>query len=422
MSEKVEKRVFFVSLAFVFITAVFIYGILVGAYQYWPYEVLQEAKSTLALIRENKSLVSEDVYVEAAPGAPRKKVHVYDDSVQSGFYAILGWDDTEQMYAVWLYNETGKKLHTWKIDYLSLDTDGPSLGTDMPHGMHIFTDGSLVANFGRGGDVMARVDSCGKPLWVKEGIFHHSIKEDDDGALWTWRGVGTSESHHQYIVKLDAEDGSTLEEVSLIDDIIRPMHQQSAIFGVRSDFQPLDFDKDPPGDLDIFHPNDVDVMSADIAGAFPDFEAGDLLLSLRNIHLVAVVDPDSKQLKWWARGPWRFQHDPDFTAEGMISVYNNNTRRARSEIIQIDPTSREITNNLVEGDLHFYSGWMGKHQYLPNGDVLIVSPGEGRVIIASEEGRRLLEFNNVISETHNGHIENGVWLPSDYFQQMPSCT
>jgi hypothetical protein len=80
-----------------------------------------------------------------------------------------------------------------------------------------------------------------------------------------------------------------------------------------------------------------------------------------------------------------------------------------------------VRNELWHGDLEFFTYAMGKHMYLPNGNVLVVSPAEGRVIEVSAEGERLLEINNVINERFNGHVENGVWLPADYFDEMPAC-
>ncbi len=337
-----------------------------------------------------------------------------------GTDVFLGWNNDTEHYATWIYDSEGEKLHTWQLNYSSLDPDGPRNESDMPHGLHLLADGSLIVNFDLG-DVMARIDACGQPIWIKEGIFHHSITEDDSGHLWTWRGEGTSYGDYQYIVEFDPKSGETIDEIDMIEEIIRPLGANSATFNVRPDFQARTFDRDPPEHDDIFHPNDVDILGREMEEAFPTFDAGDLLLSFRKLHLVAVIDPDTKILKWWSQGPWRYQHDPDFTSDGKISVYNNNTHRSRSEILKIDPLTREIKNELLNSPFHFYSGWMGKHQYLPDGNLLLVSPGEGRVLVLAKSGQKLLEFNNIATEALNGHVENGLWLPTDYFDTFPSC-
>jgi len=73
--------------------------------------------------------------------------------------------------------------------------------------------------------------------------------------------------------------------------------------------------------------------------------------------------------------------------------------------------------------LRFYSEAMGKHQYLPNGNVLIVVPEEGRVLVASSRGQKVMEFNNISAKSakYNGHVKNGLWMPMGYFEHLPEC-
>ena len=66
---------------------------------------------------------------------------------------------------------------------------------------------------------------------------------------------------------------------------------------------------------------------------------------------------------------------------------------------------------------------MGKHQYLPNGNVLVVVPAEGRILEFTGDGQNVMEFNNLsaTSVEYNEHVENGLWVPSDYFESLPGC-
>jgi hypothetical protein len=195
------------------------------------------------------------------------------------------------------------------------------------------------------------------------------------------------------------------------------------VFLIRSDYSFSHDNIDYTSSRDIFHPNNLDVLPPEHAEAFPEFRAGDLLISLKKLNLVAVMDPVAMKIKWWSHGPWRWQHDPDFTRDGFISVWNNNVDLLRSEIIKIDPKTGRALNDLARGEVKFYSGSMGKHQYLPNGSVLIVVPDEGRVLLASAQGVKIMEYNNLSSASgeFNGHVENAVWLPSDYFRRLPRC-
>ena len=323
-----------------------------------------------------------------------------------------------------MYDNRGERRHTWSIDYLALDPDGPSNGADNPHPFAVLSDGSIMLGFDKG-DVLARLDTCGEPIWTKDGIYHHAMSPAEDGSYWVWRGEGTAYGHYNYLQKFDIETGETVSELALIEEIIQPSDSAAAIFGVRPDYPFKQLDRDPADGLgfDIFHPNDVEELSSDLAPMFPMFEAGDLLLSFRTLNLVSVIDPDDGRVKWWSHGPWIGQHDPDFTSDGRISVYNNNTGRGRSEILLIDPATREFTNSLFAGEASFRSDYMGKHQYLPNRNVLVVVPGEGRILEFTEDGKNVMEFNNLAgtSVKYNGHVENGLWVPADYFQSIPDC-
>ena len=53
-------------------------------------------------------------------------------------------------------------------------------------------------------------------------------------------------------------------------------------------------------------------------------------------------------IKWWSHGPWLIQHDPDLRSDGKISVYDNNPDRGSSQILTIDPSTREVFNDLSD--------------------------------------------------------------------------
>ena len=169
----------------------------------------------------------------------------------------------------------------------------------MLHGLEALEDGSVVVTFDAG-RAIARLDACGSPLWVTRGNFHHSIAADGEGGLWAWRD--------ETIVRLDAASGAETRTLDLRSQIMTAAGGQDGVFAIRSFVagpdKPLDFPSDP------FHANDVEPLRPEMAAAFPEFRAGDLLVSLREANLVAVIDPDDGTLRWWQNGPWLKQHDP----------------------------------------------------------------------------------------------------------------
>ena len=120
--------------------------------------------------------------------------------------------------------------------------------------------------------------------------------------------------------------------------------------------------------------------------------------------------------------PWRKQHDPDFDENGTISVFNNFLRRSvESNIQSVDPMSNEVLNLFDGGNLLFYTTYMGLHQKLPGGGMLVVSPGEGRVLEVDAKGMVQFEYFNIVNEKSLGHIQNAVWLDDHFFDSIPVC-
>lgn len=425
MSEKAAKRLSIASAALVVCAAAFLWGFGAGHYRWWPHDQLISGKTIAKSLIRYGRIAPTKLYVGAPAGAPAERFAVHDpERMLPGFYVVLGWDDPAGLYAAWLYGGRGELLHVWPIDYSTLDPDGPINGGDEPHGLAVMPDGSLILNFDHG-DVMARLDPCGHPMWIKEGIFHHSLDRAADGSFWTWRGDGSAYGHHQFLVNFDPETGRTLREISLVDDVLRRPGPAPIVFGLRRDypfrrFGPMNANQ---AGVDLFHPNDIEELEPELAPAFPGFAAGDLLLSFRNVNLVAVLDPDGPDLKWWSNGPWIQQHDPDFRPDGKITVFNNNSGHGRSEITVIDPLTGELSNELAAGGARFYSDSMGTHQNLPGGNVLITVPEEGRVLQVGPRGEMICEFNNSLADHAgtNAYVANAAWVPPDFFNSPPGC-
>ena len=415
------KRAFLVSAWLLFGGLCFWGGFLVELYKPWPEPFLVRVQRVPVSLWKFGTIAPDNLIISAPVGASRERFVVHDKNRQMvGYYGLLGWDDERGTYSAWLYRTNGQLLHTWSLNYRTLDPDGPRNGGDAPHAFWVVPDGSFIVSF-YWGDVMARVDSCGRPLWTKTGTYHHSLESADDGTFWSWRGDGTSHGHRQFMVNFDPATGNTIREIELAD-VIRKAGPLAIAFGVPADFPFRESTVD--GQVtDIFHPNDVEPLRASVAGMFPQFETGDLVISLRFVNLVAVIDPDDLRVKWQQQGPWHHQHDPDFLADGTISVFDNNEERDRSEIIKIHPSTGQISNELHDGGTPFYTASMGTHQYLPNGNVFLVVPDEGRVLELSANGNKVVEFNNVFrsAPAYNAHVANGMWLPEDYFSTVPSC-
>lgn len=349
---------------------------------------------------------ADEVYVAQKPQAATK-----------GYWVVNRFVPETQRFATDLIDQDGKVVHTWPIDYSQLVPGGNP--AEFVHIATALPDGSLIVNFDDGTS-MARLDACGKAIWNKtDMVYHHSIERADDG-FWTWAEPLWEGGQNQYMIRFDPMTGETKESISLIDDVIMASRENATALTIPEAFK-FTRDAKPNQIPDILHPNDLEALSAAMAPAFPQFKAGDLLISLRNINLLAVIDRHTHAVLWAQYGPWKDQHDADFQPDGTITVFSNNIDRNRSTIVQVDPKTGRSWDHFYGTDVQFNSFIMGKHQHLPNGNWQITSPMEGRVIEATDDGHIVREFNNVLDGTFNNIITYAEFLPDGYLTQIPSC-
>jgi hypothetical protein len=160
---------------------------------------------------------------------------------------------------------------------------------------------------------------------------------------------------------------------------------------------------------DIIHLNDVEALTADMASAYPTFEAGDIVVSLKFLHLVLVMNPDSGEVKWHDTDTFMEQHDPDFLGDGWIGVFDNNgdftprgTMLKGSRIIAVRPHTGErkilYPTPLSEP---FFTLTGGKWQTLGNGNLLLTEARAGRIVEAAPDGRTVWDW---VSEPYDDEV------------------
>lgn len=144
---------------------------------------------------------------------------------------------------------------------------------------------------------------------------------------------------------------------------------------------------------DMLHSNSIEVLPAREDGLW---ESGNVLVSVRNLDLIAVVDLDARRVVWsWGPGEVSRQHQPSLLANGNLLIFDNGVAGGRSRVIELDPSRREIvwTYGDQEKDRFFCSA-MGGVQGLPNGNVLITYSSAGRVFEVDRDGQVVWDFFN----------------------------
>ncbi|MEI4472642.1 arylsulfotransferase family protein [Frigidibacter sp. MR17.24] len=394
------------------------YGVVAARNDWFPNPQVTLALDTIDDLRANWK---NDVGLEPTrhlvparkPGEAERFTVAMPDRVTPGYTLVAGLsrDQDRSPFTVTLFDDRGRTVHEWPIDYAKADPEGPNPLNTMLHGMEVEPDGSLIATFD-GGNAIARFDACGAPMWSTLGEFHHVISRDTDGNLLSWRG--------NMAVHVDRDTGAVSDLVS-VDDMIAAGGGQEGIIGIRSFVQygekPLVYESDP------FHANDVEALSPEMAAAFPQFAAGDLLVSLREINMIAVADRETGAFKWYKHGPWLKQHDPDFEPDGTISVYDNHSGSGRSRILSVDPKTDAVRVIFAGSEaLPFYSWQRGKHQTLPGGNILITEAQHGRVFEITPDGQLVWERDMGWDENQNLIVTEARHVAPDFFTDgLPRC-
>jgi hypothetical protein len=373
------------------------------------------------------SMAQEPAAYRKLDGLPIKKdrdaplLYISENAI-AGYRFIVGtYDFEETLHGVILLDPAGNVLRSWQI---SQETDAWEHENDtnvFPHGFDVLSDGSFVIAFDQGSSLI-RYDFCGEKRWQIQGRYHHSVDLYNEDAFWVWftpdrRSGDYKGSTGDYLTMVSTADGSLLRRFHMGDIIAA--NPDIDILAIRQD----DTKVSSTWIGDPFHENDIDPLPDHWSSAYPLFEAGDLLVSLRSLNLVFVLDPDMLDVKWWRFGLFRRQHDPDWNSGGTITVYNNNMHRGASSIVEIDPVTFESSIIVDGNDYDFYSVVRGKHQSIAEGHMLITSSQQGRVFEVGPKGDVNFDFHNIY-DTERGlalPVSEALFIPEGFFQEIPTC-
>lgn len=312
-------------------------------------------------------------------------------SAPESYRLIQGaFDFNAAFWGAILLDPQGRAVHSWQINgEIPELNDEPDI-RKVVYGTAVFPDGSMAVNMQERLGGLIKIDYCSRTEWTKKGIFHHVAQlTEDQSAFWTfggWQG-----DLHPILLRIDGKTGETLEEIDMAD--VQRANPDSHIFDLRR--------WDGEGHDQATHPNHVEALPAALAEAYPLFSTGDLVLSYHSTNLIFVIDPETLKIKWWHLGAGDGQHDPDWHADGTISIFNNNYRALRrgapeiSNIVSIDPVAQSHRVIVDGADHNFYSRVNGQHEFTPDGTVIITSATQGRVFeVDLATGAEVMDFSN----------------------------
>jgi hypothetical protein len=354
-----------------------------------------------------------------------------------------------------LLDMAGKEAHRW-----ALPTDGAwlkRLGDQAPAAdsrLHweqcrLLPDGCLLGVVCGGGDTpygfaLVKLDRNSNVLWALPGKFHHDLDVDEKGRAYLIDYERVEEripglealpsSYQADILVVVSTQGKVENRVSVLkafqgSPYILPYLSGDLTGAVTGPGMPVPSPRMAPPSVppgapvpgprgkpllsalpapeqmmvssgDVLHTNSVHVLRKEMAEKFPQFKAGQVLLSMRSPSLLAVLDLKKRAIVWAARGPWRTQHSAQFLLNGHILLFDNGGNLQRARVLEYDPRTQAVPWAFKEEDDEpFRVPFRGRCQRLANGNTLVVEP-QRWVIEASPANEVVWKLAYPASDVH----------------------
>jgi hypothetical protein len=329
-----------------------------------------------------------------------------------------------QEQAAKLITMDGRPVHEWRLRFDEIWTDpphvpsfreqGPAFWMDKVHWRraHLYPNGDLLVVFGSPfhtpyGFGMVKLDRESRVIWKFSENAHHDAAVAPDGDIYVLNQrinrtgyAGIPDIEPPFIddmVTAMAADGTKIKDISLVQAFLD------------SDYSPALWLLGRNLQGDITHVNTVQYIDDELAAAFDFAQSGDLLISMREMDLIAVLDPREERIVWARTGLWRAQHEPQMLANGRIQLFDNKGHRGpegMTRVIEFDPNTGGITWTYAGTENRpLVSAIYAAQQRLSNGNTLIVETNNGRAIEVTRAGDIVWEYRSTYRKTAESGAE-----------------
>jgi len=411
-------------------------GVVVGSYKVFPYKVFKLAEAGFVELKtqmirigfpgeaKEESLPWFYSRVEKPHLAPIRNT----DQAYQGLNLVTRIAAGRELSAD-IMDMDGQVVHTWNRDWFRIWPDSSHLPEDkVPkskpgthiHGAVVLENGDLVYNYENLG--LVRLDREGNVIWRLPYQTHHSIHVHEDGNLWVRGQITHTKPDARFPQRMPPFREDTLLEITPAGRIIQEwsvaeLLSENDMGGLLHLGSLHNLSTQAYGN-DLLHLNDVEPFPTSMKADF--FEHGDILVSLRNINTVFVFNRQNRKIKFICTGWVVRQHDPDFIDGNTFSVFDNNTiapeaHGHQSRIVIVSARNKTL-QVFFEGvpSAPFYTDIMGKHQWLPNGNLLITESKKCRAFEINPRGELVWEYVNYVDRNVIGLVEEVQRLPYDY--------
>lgn len=392
---------FVISLIFVS----FITGAFVAEYNVpWYQETLKPSFQGLRALGENRVLDQQvHGWTIARDAKAGVTVHNSQDS-SPGMTLLASFDEG---CAARLIAMDGSVVHRWRLPFREVWPDAEHVSTPVSDErihwwrVRLLPNGDLLANYAGIADSpngygLVKIDKDSQVIWQHPDAIHHDFDIDDKGCIYalvhTIRKSKVKSAPHlrtpileDHVVVL-APDGHELQRVSIFDAF------------ARSKFRGYLDSMHSNSKGDHTHANTIDVVPPEFAKRSRFCSAGDIMISLRNPGVIAILNLESRKVVWAAKGTWHRQHDSDPLANGNVMLFDNLGKQSeggRSRVIEWNPKTGAIEWSFSgTSAAPFESLVRSSQQLLPNGNVLVTESDYGRIIEVTRDKRIVWEYCN----------------------------
>ena len=294
---------------------------------------------------------------------------------------------------VYLIDLQGTEVHRWDLPY-----SAGLYGYLLPNG-NLFYMGKVkdetwdrfpVWKRFKGG-MLLEVDWNSKVLWEHRAPDHHhdARRTQSGGAIY----LAVEPVPRDVAKKVKGGVPGSDEEGMWADVIVEVDEAGNRVWEWRA-FEHLDFD------TDIINQNDLrDEWSH--GNTVVPLSDGRVLVSLRNIAMVAIIDKQSGDIVW-KLGPEVLaqQHDPSMLPNGNILIFDNGVLRQNepipySRVIEVDPSTNHVVWEYRDApNGNFFSARISGARRLANGNTLVTEGGSGRMFQVTHDGQVVWEYIN----------------------------
>ena len=317
-----------------------------------------------------------------------------------------------------LVDMNGREVHRWSIPEEDVMPAARrqarmifGLLEPQVEGGYLLSNGDLLLVYeikalGNPAAPLVKLDKDSHIIWRSTIKAHHAIQVvgdriyaltatfDRPSAKPVIPSLGRRPYISEWVSILDSE-GKVLSSHSILQAIANTKTMRLA------DEVPFDPRADP------LHTNSLDVLNEQTARFIPGAKPGNVLLSFRNLNMLAVMDLDSDTIVWALRGSWRGQHGAKVLPNGHILMFDNQgglMKHGRSRALEIAPDTGAIVWSFEGTDNDpLDSENRGGAQRLANGNTLISESTAGRILEVTPDGSVVWEYVNPLRTVENGH-------------------